>query len=101
MPFAGAWLARFYKQTILRPIRPSTLETLMAKHDVTVDMPPRPLKRQDVSFTVKRDGSTFGTLKVSNGSVVWFPAGTTHGCKMSWVKFDAMMQECATREERR
>ncbi|MCA9135663.1 MAG: hypothetical protein KDB00_02860 [Planctomycetales bacterium] len=73
----------------------------MAKHDVTVDMPPRPLKRQDVSFTVKRDGSTFGTLKVSNGSVVWFPAGTTHGCKMSWVKFDAMMQECATREERR
>ena len=73
----------------------------MPKHEVTVDMPPRPLQRQDVSFKVKRDGATFGTLKVSNGSVVWFPFGTTYGCKMSWAKFDAMMKDCATREERR
>ena len=73
----------------------------MAKHEVTVDMPPRPLQRQDVTFKVKRDGTTLGTLEISNGSVVWFPSGTTHGFKMSWVKFDAMMKDSATREERR
>ena len=73
----------------------------MAKHDVTVDMPPRPLKRQDVTFEVKRDGAILGTLKISNGSVVWFPTGTTYGCKMGWSKFDKMMQENSTREERR
>ena len=73
----------------------------MAKHDVTVDMPPRPLKRQDVTFKVKRDGATLGTLKVSNGSVVWFPSGTTNGYKMGWAKFDGIMQGNATRVERR
>jgi hypothetical protein len=73
----------------------------MAKHDVTVDMPPRPLKRQDVIFVVKQDGVVFGTLKVSNGSVVWFPRSTTNGRKMSWPEFDAMMQECTTRVEQR
>ncbi|WP_153559062.1 hypothetical protein [Roseimaritima sediminicola] len=73
----------------------------MAKHDVTVDMPPRPLKRDDVEFVVKRDGVTYGTLKVSNGSLVWFPAGTTNGCKMTWVRFDQMMQEHAPARERR
>lgn len=71
----------------------------MAKHDVTVDMPPRPLKRQDVSFLVKTDGQVLGTLKVSNGSIVWFPRGTTHGCKMGWSKFDSVMKENATRIE--
>lgn len=73
----------------------------MAKHDVSVDMPPRPLQREDVSFTVKRDGATLGTLKVSNGSLVWFPAGTSTGCKMTWLKFDQMMQANAPGQERR
>lgn len=72
----------------------------MAKHDVIVDMPPRPLQREDVTFKVKTDGSTFGTLNISNGSIVWFPAGTTYGCKMSWAELDAVMQESATREKR-
>jgi len=73
----------------------------MARHDVTVDMPPRPLKRQDVSFLVKANGAVIGTLKVSNGSVVWFPKGTTYGCKMGWKRFDAIMKEHAIREEAR
>jgi hypothetical protein len=73
----------------------------MAKHDVTVEMPARPLQRQDVSFLVKQDGAVLGTLKISNGSVVWFAKGTTYGCKMGWKKFDQMMRENATREETR
>lgn len=73
----------------------------MAKHDVTVEMPPRELKRQDVSFLVKQDGAVLGTLKISNGSVVWFAKGTTYGCKMGWGTFDQMMRDNATRVETR
>ena len=45
----------------------------MATHDVTFTLPPRKLGRSDVTFQIARDGDTFGTLTVSNGSVVWFP----------------------------
>ena len=73
----------------------------MAKHDVRFEVPRRPLGRADVEFQVKSDGSILGTLTVSNGSIVWFPRGTTNGCKMGWAKFDRIMQEQATRTERR
>ena len=75
-------------------------DSLMA-HDVIVDMPPRPLKRQDVTFKVKQDSVLLGTLEVSNGSVVWFPRGASYGCKMGWEKFDEMMQKEAVRFEKR
>ena len=73
----------------------------MAKHEVAFDVPQRPLGRADIEFTVKADGSLLGTLTVSNGSLVWFPKGTTYGCKMGWSKFDKLMQEEATRQEKR
>jgi hypothetical protein len=73
----------------------------MAKHDVSFDIPERRLGRADIEFTVKTDGSVLGTLTVSNGSLVWFPKGTTYGCKMGWSKFDKIMQKHATRQERR
>ena len=50
-------------------------------------------------------GSTFctvlGTLAVSNGSIVWFPKGTTYGYKMGWSKFDRTMQGETARVEKR
>ena len=73
----------------------------MAKHDVQFEVPARPLGRADASFVVKRDGAVLGTLTVSNGSVVWFPKGTSYGCKVGWKRFDELMREHATRPERR
>lgn len=73
----------------------------MAKHDVSFSIPERSLGKADVEFVVKRDGAVLGTLAVSNGSVVWFPKGTTYGLKVGWMKFGAMMQDNATRFERR
>jgi hypothetical protein len=73
----------------------------MAKHEVAFDVPKRPLGRADIEFTVKADGNVLGTLTVSNGSLVWFPKGTTYGCKMGWSKFDRLMQKEATRQEKR
>ena len=73
----------------------------MAKHDVSFALPQRPLGRSDVEFRVKRNGRVHGTLEVSNGSVVWFPKGTKYGLKVGWAKFDKMMQENASRFEKR
>ena len=73
----------------------------MAKHKVIMELPPREIKRADARFKVKRDGRLFGTLEISNGSLVWFPAGTTYGKKIRWEKFDHLMEENATRFETR
>ena len=73
----------------------------MAKHDVSFSVPQRPLGRADVEFLIKRDGKVHGTLAISNGSVVWFPKGTSYGLKTGWAKFERMMQEKAVRFERR
>lgn len=73
----------------------------MAKHDVKFDVPARPLGRADVTFEVKQDGKLLGKLAVSNGALVWFRAGKWTGHKMSWARFDDMMQEHAKRVEKR
>ena len=73
----------------------------MATHKVMMSMPPREVKRADAQFAVERDGKKFGTLEVSNGSLVWFPPYTNYGFKVSWKKFHEMMEENATRVEKR
>ena len=73
----------------------------MARHKVVMKIPPKEIKRADVSFTVHRDGETFGTLEISNGSIVWFPAGTSNGCRMRWERFDELMEKYAAGVEKR
>ena len=70
-------------------------------HDVSFIVPERKLGTGDVEFNVSQDGSKLGTLKISNGSVVWFPNGTTYGCKMAWSRFDKVMQENSAQTEKR
>jgi hypothetical protein len=53
----------------------------MAKHHVSFSIPERELSRADVEFIVKQDDAVLGTLAVSNGSLVWFPKGTSYRCK--------------------
>ena len=68
---------------------------------VTMTLPPRELKRADAVFKVSRDGKRFGTLAVSNSSVVWFPPYTSYGLKVHWKNFNQQFREHATREEKR
>lgn len=70
-------------------------------HEVSFSVPSRPLGKSDVEFSVTKDRSKLGTLKVSNGSIVWFPAGTTYGHRMSWAKFDKLMKDNSTESESR
>lgn len=73
----------------------------MATHKVMMSSPPREVKRADAQFDVERDGKKFGTLEVSNGSLVWFAPYTKHGYKVTWKKFHELMEENATRVEKR
>ena len=73
----------------------------MAKHKVVMELPPREIKRADVCFRVKRDDKLFGTLEVSNGSLVWFPANTKYGRKIRWESFHQLMEDNATKFESR
>ena len=73
----------------------------MATHDVTFTLPPRKLGRSDVTFQIARDGETFGTLTVSNGSMVWFPKGASKGRRVGWKKFNELMKEGTEQFERR
>ncbi len=70
-------------------------------HNVSFSVPSRPLGKSDVEFIVKNNETTLGTLKISNGSIVWFPTGTTYGHRMRWAKFDQMMKDNATDTETR
>ena len=70
-------------------------------YEVTFSIPERELGKSDVEFDVYQDGTKLGTLKISKGSIVWFPLNTQIGHKMAWSKFDRLMQEHAGQTERR
>jgi len=70
-------------------------------HYVEFTIPGRPLDRADVIFRVWRDEEMFGTLKVSKGTLVWFPANTRLGYRVDWDRFDQLMQENITTFEER
>lgn len=65
----------------------------MADHDVFFTLPERELGRADVEFKVKRDGTAFGRLRVSNGSLEWIPANKTYGHKLSWTQIDDLARQ--------
>jgi hypothetical protein len=71
-------------------------------HEVYFRPPERELGRSDVDFVVKQDGKNLGTLKVSRGSLVWFPGKTyKKGLKIDWGAFDQFMKRAATQHEAR
>ena len=69
--------------------------------DVWFSVPSRTLGRSDVEFQVWTDGEMHGTLKVSKGSLVWFPSKTQYGYRMGWGKFHDVMTKKATSFEKR
>ena len=73
----------------------------MAIHDVTFSVPSRPLGKTDIAFEVVANSEKLGTLRVSKGSLVWYPKNGKNGRKVSWVKFDAFMRENGRAAEKR
>ena len=73
----------------------------MAKHNVSFEVPRRALGKADVVFRIREDADLLGTLEVSNGAIVWFPRKGKYGRKISWKRFSELMEENATRFEKR
>ena len=69
-------------------------------HEVRFSIPSRKLGKSDIEFKVKKNGSLVGTLKISKGSMVWFPKDTTWGYKVSWNKFNSYMTNLKKFEKR-
>ena len=61
------------------------------KHKVTFTIPPRELGRSDAEFAIAENDDLLGTLKVSKGSVVWFPKHAREGHKIAWADFSKIM----------
>lgn len=70
-------------------------------YEVKFAVPQRELGKSDVEFEVRQNGTMLGTLKISKGSLVWFPKGTGNGLRMPWEKFDRLMKDNATQIEKR
>ena len=60
---------------------------------MTFQAPPRELGKADVVFEVRDDNGMIGTLKISRGSVVWFPSDTKYGYRISWNKFNELIKK--------
>jgi hypothetical protein len=72
-------------------------------HKVFVDLDVNAVevKAKDVVFKVYKRKKKFGELRVSRGAVVWRGRSDQWGRKLSWRRFDELMQSTARRAERR
>lgn len=74
----------------------------MARHEVKFTIPQRRLGHKDVEFEIVRNGGFFGTLKVSNGAIVWEPAhAKKYEYKLSWSVFDEAAQTSGRQSARK
>ncbi len=53
-------------------------------HDVAFNIPERQLGKRDIVFRVRKDGSLFGTLRISKGGGDWFPFKKQLGYGFNW-----------------
>jgi hypothetical protein len=65
----------------------------MMAHRVTFSVPERPLANVDIEFNVRKNGTMFGTLKVSQGGIVWRSSPDSLGYFIRWHKFDQIARE--------
>ncbi len=72
-------------------------------HKVFVDLEVAAVevKMKDVVFKIYRRKRKFGELRISRGAIVWRGRNDQLGRKMTWRRFDNLMESAAGRAERR
>lgn len=72
-------------------------------HKVFLDFDLRdtPVQIKDLVFKIYRDDEKFGELRISRGAVVWRGRSDQKGRKLTWARFDALMQDAAKLAEKR
>jgi len=65
----------------------------MATHRVRLSVPQVDVGNADLRFDIEQDGTRFGVLQVSRGSVEWLPSPKAkNGFRLGWSRFDELMQ---------
>jgi len=66
----------------------------MARHDVEMSIPTtKMVLHADVVFEVRSDGEKLGELRVSQGTIDWFPRRVQRGVSLTWEQFDQRMTQ--------
>jgi hypothetical protein len=61
------------------------------KHEVDFTIPWCNLGKADVVFQIRGEEGKIGELRVSRGSLVWYPKNNKYGRKIVWSQFDDVM----------
>ncbi len=62
-------------------------------HKVAFSIPERQLGKSDIVFRVQKDGTLYGTLRVSKGGVDRFPMKKQLGYGFDWSRIDRLFQK--------
>jgi hypothetical protein len=66
----------------------------MPKHEIDLEVPQVVnVLHKDVKLRVWEDDELLGTLRISKGSIDWIPKKKHYARRLSWAKFDALMEE--------
>jgi hypothetical protein len=66
----------------------------MPRHDVEMRIPTtKMVLHADVVFEVRADDEKLGELRVSQGSIDWYPRSAQHPVSLTWEQFDRLMAE--------
>ena len=66
----------------------------MPSHDVEMSIPTtKVVLHADVVFEVRSDDEKLGELRVSKGSIDWYPALARIPVKLTWEQFDRVIRE--------
>jgi hypothetical protein len=66
----------------------------MPAHDVEMSIPTtKVVLHADVVFEIRSDDEKLGELRVSQGSIDWYPSNAKIPVKLSWEQFDRLMRD--------
>ncbi len=67
------------------------------RHTTKIQIPVLTIGKEDVVFSVRKNGNLFGRLKISKGTVVWLPTNKRKAFRLNWEQFARLAKEHGTR----
>ncbi len=64
----------------------------MAEHEISIGIPDKSVFHSDVVFVIRADGQKLGELRVSKGTIDWYPKKARNPIALTWEQFDRLMQ---------
>jgi hypothetical protein len=62
------------------------------EHEVKFSTPALMVGNADLIFVIKQNGKKFGELRLSRGSLIWFPKDKSKSHRLSWADLNELAQ---------